>query len=128
MIDLWYDRYNGGFVIVTFKRPEQAKINDELVSSRDTTSDTSWIQVGYKLETSSGQVKDLIDALPTGYLSLSEMMVECGKQSRTSFLEHYVSPAISGGYLERKYPESPKHPKQQYRLMPKGLTLKDKNQ
>ena len=86
------------------------------------------IQVGDKLETSSGQVKDLIDALPTGYLSLSEMMVACGKQSRTSFLENYVSPAISGGYLERKYPESPKHPKQQYRLTPKGLTLRDKNQ
>ena len=126
MIDLWYDRYNGGFVVVTFKRPEQAKINDELVSSRDTTSDTSWIQAGDKLETSSGQVKDLIDALPMGYFSLSEMMVACGKQSRTSFLENYVSPAISGGYLERKYPESPKHPKQQYRLTAIGIALKAK--
>ena len=128
MIDLWYDRYNGGFVIVTFKRPWQIGDNNEIVSSKETGSDTSWIQVGYKLDTSSGQVKDLIDALPTGYLSLSEMMVVCGKQSRTSFLENYVSPAISGGYLERKYPESPKHPKQQYRLTPKSLALKRKEQ
>ena len=79
------------------------------------------------MDTSSGQVKDLIEALPTGYLSLSEMMVTCGKKSRTSFLENYVSPAIEGGYIERKYPDSPNHPKQQYRLTPKGLALKGKD-
>ena len=134
MIDLRYDRYNGGFVVVTFKRPWQAKNNNEVVSSRDTSSDTtsdttsetSWRQAGDKLETSSGQVKDLIDALPTGYLSLSEMMAACGKESRTSFLENYVSPAIEGGYIERKYPDSPNHPKQQYRLTSIGLALKAK--
>ena len=130
MIDLWYDRYNGGFVVVTFKRPGQAKNNNEVVSSRDTssetTSETSWRQAGDKPETSSGRVRDLMEILPTGYLSLSEMMVACGKQSRTSFLENYVSPAIEGGYIERKYPDSPNHPKQQYRLTSIGLALKAK--
>ena len=67
MVNLWYDRYNGGFVVVTFKRTKQAGSNNELVSFKDTSSETSWRQAGDKLETSSGQVKDLIDALPTGY-------------------------------------------------------------
>ena len=38
MIDLWYDRYNGGFVIVTFKRTKQAGSNNEFVSFEDTSS------------------------------------------------------------------------------------------
>ena len=126
MVNLWYDRYNCGFVIVTFKRPWQIGDNNELVSSKETGSDTSWIQAGYKPETSLGQVKDLIDALPTGCLSLSEMMAACGKKSRTSFLENCVSPAIEGGYIERKYPDFPNHPKQQYRLTSIGLALKAK--
>ena len=44
MIDLWYDRYYGGFVVVTFKRTKQAGSNYEFVSFKD----TSWRQVGDK--------------------------------------------------------------------------------
>ena len=71
MVDLWYDRYNGGFVVVTFKRPWQAKNNNEVVSSRDTssdttsdtTSDTSWIQAGYKFGTSQGSRRSTANGL-----------------------------------------------------------------
>ena len=48
MVDLCYDRYNGGLVVVTFKRPWQIGDNNELVSSKETGSDTSWRQVGDK--------------------------------------------------------------------------------
>ena len=130
MIDLWYDRYNGGFVVVTFKRPKQAKNNNELASSRK----TSWRQTGDKLDTSSDTTSDtssermqsLVNKLPLGYLSLSDIMKACNMQSRPSFLVDYITPAIEGGYIEHKYPNSPNHPKQQYRLTPKGLALKAK--
>ena len=59
-------------------------------------------------------------------MSLSVMRATCNVRA-SSFLENYISPAISGGYLERKYPNSPNHPKRQYRLTDKGLTLKDKD-
>ena len=130
MIDLWYDRYNGGFVVVTFKRPKQAKNNNELASSRK----TSWRQTGDKLDTSSDTTSDtssermqsLVNKLPLGYLSLSDIMKACNMQSRPSFLVDYITPAIEGGYIERKYPDSPNHPKQQYRLTSIGLALKAK--
>ena len=112
---------DGGFVVVTFKRPGQAKNNNELVSSRDTTSDTT-------SDTSSERMQSLVNKLPLGYLSLSDMMKVCNMQSRPSFLVDYITPAIEGGYIERKYPDSPNHPKQQYRLTAKGLALKGKEQ
>lgn len=53
------------------------------------------------------------------------MMEAYKMQSRTSFLEDYITPAIDSGYLEHKYPNSPKHPKQQYRLTDKAIALKN---
>lgn len=40
------------------------------------------------------------------------------------FRSAYMIPAIEQQYLEMKYPDKPKHPKQQYRLTTKGIELK----
>jgi ATP-dependent DNA helicase RecG len=58
------------------------------------------------------------------YMTISEMMEICGKRSRKRFRENYVTPALEDGPIERKYPEQPYHPKQQYRLTEKALEWK----
>ena len=119
---------NGGFVVVTFKRMRQGGNNNEFVSSQGTNG----TQVGYKLDTTSDTSSErsqfLVNKLPLGYISLSDMMKACSMQSRPSFLVDYVTPAIEGGYIERRFPNSPNHPKQQYRLTNKGIALRSKVQ
>ena len=38
----------------------------------------------------------------------------------------YILPALAANIIEMKYPDSPKHPNQQYRLTPYGKKLKTK--
>jgi len=42
------------------------------------------------------------------------------------FRTQYVLPAIEYGVIEMKYPNTPNHPKQKYRLTAKGIELKKK--
>ena len=39
-----------------------------------------------------------------------------GIKSRKNFRENYLNPAIRAGVIEAKYPDSPFHPKQRYKL------------
>jgi ATP-dependent DNA helicase RecG len=39
------------------------------------------------------------------------------------FRDHYLLPAIQSGYVEMTFPDNPNHPKQRYRLTPKGKEL-----
>ena len=44
-------------------------------------------------------------------------------KDRENFLNNHLNPSISNGYVEPLYPDSPKHPKQKYRLTEKGKAL-----
>ena len=44
-------------------------------------------------------------------------------KDRENFLDNHLNPSISYGYVEPLYPDSPKHPKQKYRLTEKGKSL-----
>lgn len=57
-------------------------------------------------------------------MSLTEMMESCSKKSRKKFRENYVLPALKDNAIERKYPDTPNHPRQQYRLTEKALEWK----
>lgn len=49
-------------------------------------------------------------------MSSSEIMRVLGLKDRKSFSELYLNAALSENAIERKYPDTPKHPRQQYRL------------
>ena len=51
------------------------------------------------------------------------MMETIGLKQRPTFLENYLNPAISDGYVCLLYPQSPRHPRQKYLLTVKGLAL-----
>ena len=51
------------------------------------------------------------------------MMETLALKHRPSFLENYLNPAISEGYVRLLYPQSPRHPRQKYLLTAKGLEV-----
>ncbi|WP_291528225.1 ATP-binding protein [Bacteroides sp. UBA939] len=105
-------RTQGGFVIVTFKRP---------------TKDSNTIQVPSKYDPSTTQVAILINAMNDNFMSITEIMKACNLSSRKKSRENYVTPALEDGAIERKYPNQPNHPKQQYRLTEKAKVWKQTN-
>ena len=51
------------------------------------------------------------------------MMEPLALKHRPSFLENYLNPAISEGYVRLLYPQSPRHPRQKYLLTAKGVEV-----
>ena len=119
---------DGGFVCVTFKRPA-ARTGSKSSSAQAGPQlgpqlDSSTTQVRPKYDPSTTQVKELIRSMSDEYMSMNEIMSSCKMRSLKRFRESYVAPALKEGAIERKYPESPKHPKQQYRLTEKAKAWK----
>lgn len=94
-------RWDGGFVIVTFKRPKH---------------DPSTTQVGLKYVPTTAQVQRLVELMEDEYMSMKELMELFDLKSTKRFRENYIQPALSEGAIERLYPDLPNHPKQKYRL------------
>jgi len=44
-------------------------------------------------------------------------------KDRKNFLEVYLNPAMRDGFVTMRYPDSPRHPRQRYRLTVKGLAV-----
>lgn len=99
----WEERT--GYVVLILNRP-----------SKETLERIGSTQVGPKFDLGSTQVRLLVETCPEGYLSVPEMMNYLGIKSRKNFRENYLNPAIRAGAIEAKYPDSPFHPKQRYKL------------
>lgn len=61
------------------------------------------------------------------YWSVTEMMNCVGAKRRNSFREHYLNPALQEGAVEAKYPDSPFHPQQRYKLTEAAIKWKESN-
>jgi hypothetical protein len=101
-----------GFVIVTFNR----------VIEKGATP-----QVGLEKDPSTTQVAVLIKAMNRDFMAISDMMKVSHLKSRKRFRENYVTPALKDEAIERKYPDQPNHPKQQYRLTKRAQKCREKN-
>ena len=116
-------RWDGGFVIVTFKRPKNDTRTDQVRNQLGTGVDqvqtmhrSSTDQVPTKYRPSTDQVKIIIQSMTEEYMALKDIMDKMGIKHRPTFRENYLNPALSDGSIERLYPNLPKHPKQKYRL------------
>ena len=56
-------------------------------------------------------------------LSVKEMMSGVELKGRDNFLNLYLNPALSDGFVKLMYPKSPRHPRQKYLLTVKGTLL-----
>ncbi len=122
---------SGGCFKATFKRNDYVAAAGE--SGQDSSRaqvephlDPSRTQVGPKQAPSSSLVAELISKMPSGYCSVSQLMEICGKKSRKKFRENYILPALQDEMLERKYPDTPNHPHQQYRLTEQATGWKNR--
>lgn len=92
-------------------------------------------QVPRKLSSSTPQVPHkfsqhvvtLVKCMGDTYMSSTEIMKSLGLKDRKSFSELYLNVALSENAIERKYPDTPKHPRQQYRLTPQAKVWKKNN-
>ncbi|MBE0494732.1 MAG: hypothetical protein IBX48_10405, partial [Thiomicrospira sp.] len=73
------------------------------------------------------QVGRLLKAVDEQEINSQEIMKQLGLSHRPTFLYDYLQPSIKQGLLEMKYPDSPKSPKQKYRLSDKARKLKIEN-
>lgn len=109
-------RWDGGFVIVTFKRPTVGTSDDPSKIQVRPKQDSSTTQARLKYDPSMPQVRKLIGIMPDGYADMKEIMTLCGLRSLKRFRENYIIPALTDGTLTRLYPDQPNHPKQKYGL------------
>ena len=92
-------------------------------------------QVPRKLSSSTPQVphkfsqhvETLVKCMGDTYMSSAEIMKSLGLKDRKSFSELYLNVALSENAIEREYPDTPKHPRQQYRLTPQAKVWKENN-
>lgn len=74
---------------------------------------------------SLSQVEELIIRINKDYLSIGDIMNLFGLKNRTRFRKEYITPALAEGALEMKYPNTPRHPRQQYRMTELAKTWKE---
>lgn len=75
----------------------------------------------------SQHVETLVKCMDDTYMSSAEIMKSLGLKDRKSFSKLYLNVALSENAIERKYPDTPKHPHQQYRLTPQAKVWKENN-
>lgn len=93
-------------------------------------------QVPRKLSSSTPQVphkfsqhvETLILSFNDEYMTSAEIMGAIGLKDRKSFSELYLNAALSEKAIERKYPNTPRHPRQQYRMTEPAKTWKEGNE
>ena len=90
-------------------------------------------QVPHKLSSNTPQVphkfsqhvETLILSFNDEYMTSAEIMGAIGLKDRKSFSELYLNAALSEKAIERKYPNTPRHPRQQYRKTELAKTWKE---
>lgn len=92
-----------------------------LQALHDTLIGISTDQVGVQV---SDQVNRLVKILASGEKSATEIMQALGLRHAPTFRRNYLLPALDAGLIERTQPDSPRSPKQQYRLTGLGRSFK----
>ena len=73
--------------------------------------------------TDNENILRLVKAIGHRQLSLKEMLAAVGLKDRMNFMEYYLTPAMSEGFVCLLYPDKPRHPRQKYLLTVKGSAL-----
>ncbi len=63
----------------------------------------------------------MLNVLGSQELGMHELMSQLGLTHKATFRENYLNPALQAGLIERTDPDSPRSPKQRYRVTGKGV-------
>lgn len=117
--DSWVLKNRYLYIRPTDEWKEQPRIGTPQVP-RKLSSSTP--QVPHKF---SQHVETLILSFNDEYMTSAEIMGSIGLKDRKSFSELYLNAALSEKAIERKYPNTPRHPRQQYRMTEQAKTWKE---
>ena len=92
-----------------------------------TSTRTSSIDIQPSSENVTRLVLRLVLAIGKEEMSVKNMMKAVGLKNRPNFMDYSLAPVINEGFVCRKYPDNPHHPRQHYLLVLKGLMLLDGN-
>lgn len=90
---------------------------------RTSTEQVAAIKHNDLIHTENADIVKLLMAIGTQEMSVKQMMEAVALKHRPTFLENYLNPAITEGYIRMLYPNSPRHPRQKYLLTVKGMAL-----
>ena len=96
-------------------RTSAGQAQDKCAAIDDTLQD--------KLHTNNPNIEKLVRMLGEQQMSVKQIMEALGLKGRDNFLNLYLKPSISKGYVRLLYPDSPRHSRQKYLLTTKGLVL-----
>ena len=96
-------------------RTSAGQAQDKCAATDDTLQD--------KLHTNNPNIEKLVRTLGEQQMSVKQIMEALGLKGRDNFLNLYLKPSISKGYVRLLYPDSPRHSRQKYLLTVKGLAL-----
>lgn len=96
-------------------RTSTGQVQDKCVVTNDTLQD--------KLHTNNPNIERLVRIVGEQQMSVKQIMEALGLKGRDNFLNLYMKPSISKGYVRLLYPDSPRHSRQKYLLTVKGLAL-----
>jgi len=69
------------------------------------------------------KLRVLLSIIGENGASLKILMESMHLRDRKSFVNNYINPSLSEGYIAMLYPEVPNHPMQSYYLTNKGRVL-----
>ena len=109
---------NASFVWVTFKREAIQPYNHTSSPYNHTTT-----QVHHTTSMHASKAKRLkkfLSVVGEKGANMKTLMEEMNLRNRSSFVNAYITPNLTEGYIAMLYPESPNHPMQSYYLTNKG--------
>ena len=116
-----------GMVTVTFQRPYYDSTTTQVKGKKDPSTiqvrsnyGPSTPQVPNKWCTDNPNIIAIVKAIGNEECQVKTIMERMGLKNRHSFLDVYLTPAITEGYVRMLYPDSPRHPRQRYLLTVKG--------
>ena len=114
---------NAAFVWVTFKRATIQPLNPTSSPLNPTSSPLN--PTTSKDNSKAQKLKTFLSIIGENGANLKMLMESMHLRDRKSFVNNYINPNLSEGYIAMLYPEIPNHPMQSYYLTKKGRELLD---
>jgi ATP-dependent DNA helicase RecG len=112
-----FDKIESNWLQYTGSTPEYILDFDSVISK-------IFLDTKGKTEQVTEQVSILIQAMDYRYYSTAELRALIGIVHKPTFLYKYLQPSLSVQLIEMSQPDSPKSPKQRYRLTEEGKKFK----
>ena len=97
--------------------------NDTPASTPTSTPASNPASSRSQFYTDNEHIQKLVKIIADEKRSIKEILELLELRDRKNFIEYYLNPALSDGFVALLYPDKPRHPRKKYILTVKGLAL-----